>query len=76
MNIKTILNVVGVLLIIGGIVILSYQGFHYTKKEQVAQLGSLEVINTTHETVRIPPFVGGLSLLAGLILVVIGRKNN
>lgn len=75
MDMKSILNVVGILLIIGGIAIFSYHGFTYTKKEQVAQVGSLEVINNTQKTVYFPPLSGGLSVLAGIVLVVIARKK-
>ncbi len=72
---KTTLNIIGILLIISGIAILSYQGFTYTKKEQVAQIGSYEVINNTQRTVYFPPISGGLSLLVGIGLMVVARRK-
>ncbi len=72
---KSITNIIGILLIIGGILVLSYQGFTYTKKEKVAQLGQLEITADTEKTVAFPPLLGGLSLAAGIALLVIGRIN-
>lgn len=70
-----LLNLVGILLIIGGVLALGYQGFTYTKKEQVAQLGDLKVTAETMKTVDIPPVVGGLAIVAGIVLVIVGRKS-
>lgn len=72
---RSIINVIGILLIIFGIVVYGYQGFTYTKKENVAQIGSVQVTAESQKTVYFPPIVGGLSLLAGIILVIVGRKS-
>lgn len=66
---------VGVLLIVIGIITLSYQGFTYTQKDKVAEIGSLKITNDTEKTIHFPPILGGVSLLAGLALVVLGRRG-
>ncbi len=72
---KSLLSIVGILLIIVGITSLAYQGFSYTKREKVLQIGDLEVTADTQKTVYFPPVLGGLSLVAGIVLVVVGRKK-
>lgn len=72
---KAIYGFVGVLLILFGIVTFAYQGFTYTKREPVAQLGDLKVTKDTEKTVYLSPVLGGLSLVAGIVLVVVSRKS-
>ena len=75
---KSFTTVVGIILIIGGIFVLSYQGFQYTENEKVADIkipavGHLEVTEQTHKDVYFPPLLGGLSLAVGIALVIIAR---
>ncbi|MGE3318971.1 MAG: hypothetical protein AB7I18_06705 [Candidatus Berkiella sp.] len=70
---KSFSNIAGILLILFGIAALSYQGFSYTKKEDVIRVGELKVTAETKERVHIPPIAGGLSLVAGIVLVALGR---
>jgi hypothetical protein len=70
---RTIINVFGILLIVFGITVFAYQGFTYTKHENVAQIGNLKITADTQKTVYLPPLLGGLSLVAGIGLVLIGR---
>lgn len=72
---KSIVTLFGILLIVVGIATLGYQGFTYTKREQVAQLGDLKVTADTEKTVHFPPYLGGISLVVGIVLVVVGRKR-
>ena len=72
---KPSINMIGVLLIIVGIVTLAYQGFTYTKHEKVAQIGDVQISADTQKTVYFPPVLGGLSLVAGIVLVVVARKS-
>ena len=70
---RSMISILGIVLIIFGIVTLGYQGFTYTKREKIAQLGDIEVTADQEKAVYFPPAVGGLSLIAGIVLVVVGR---
>ncbi|MBI2792663.1 MAG: DUF3185 domain-containing protein [Gammaproteobacteria bacterium] len=70
---KSLINIVGVLLIVIGIVALSYQGFSYNKEEKVAQFGDLQITAKTKERVYFPPLLGGLCLVGGVVLLIVGR---
>ena len=72
---KSLTNLAGILLIIFGIATLAYQGFTYTKHENVAQIGDMKITADTQKTVYFPPLLGGLSLAAGIILVVVSRRG-
>ena len=72
---KSFTTLVGILLIILGIVSLGYRGITYTKQEEVARLGDLKVTANTEKTIFLPPMLGGVSLVAGVILVLIARKS-
>jgi hypothetical protein len=67
--------VVGIVLIVLGILALAYQGFTYTTKEKVVDLGPLKVEASREKTVPLPPVLGGLALAAGIVLVVVGSRR-
>ena len=71
---KAITNLIGVLLIVLGIGALAYEGISYTKQEKIAQIGSIQVTADTQKTVYFSPVLGGVSLVAGVGLLLIGRK--
>jgi hypothetical protein len=72
---KSILNLIGVALMIGGILALSYQGFHYTKQEEIAKIGDLKITGETQKKVYFPPLLGGLAIAAGVIVLVVANKK-
>ena len=66
---------VGIVLIILGIVALTYQGITYTTREKVLQIGPLEATKKTEKTIPLPPLLGGIALGAGILLIIIGSKK-
>ena len=67
--------IIGVILVVLGIVALAYQGFTYTTKEKVVDLGPLKVEATKEKTVPLPPILGILAVGAGVVLVVVGARS-
>lgn len=65
----------GIILTIVGIVMLVWGGFSYTKKEKVIDAGPIQVSADKKETVNWPPYVGGAVLIAGIVLLVTGKKS-
>jgi len=66
---------VGILLIILGGLALAYQGINYTRQKDVLDMGSVHVTSETHERIPLPPILGGLALVGGVVLLVMGAKN-
>ena len=70
------MKVLGVLLVIVGMVALLYGGFTYTKHEKVIDIGPIEASADTKKHVAIPPIIGGIALVAGVVMVVASRKSS
>jgi hypothetical protein len=66
---------VGLVLVIIGIVALAYQGITYTTHKQVFKAGPIEATRTEHKTIPLPPVLGGLALVGGVIVMAAGRKS-
>jgi hypothetical protein len=72
---KSTIRILGICLILAGVFLLAYEGFTYTKHEEVAQIGNVHITENTQETVYFPPIVGGISIVAGIVLLAVSRKN-
>lgn len=70
-----LIAIVGVVLVLFGVVTLGYQGFTYTKREKIAQIGDVQITQDTEKMVSVPPLAGGISLAAGIVLLAISRMN-
>jgi uncharacterized membrane protein len=67
---------IGILLIVLGGLALAYQGFNYTKQEKVLDIGPIHATAEEQKHVSIPPILGGLALVGGIVLVVAGSRKN
>ena len=64
------LRIIGILLIVVGLVALAYQGITYTKSEKVLEVGPITATKETKKTIPLPPVLGGVALLGGIVLLV------
>jgi uncharacterized membrane protein len=64
------LRIIGILLIVLGLVALAYQGITYTKSEKVLEVGPITATKETKKTIPLPPVLGGVALLGGIVLLV------
>jgi uncharacterized membrane protein len=67
---------VGILLIVLGGLALAYQGFTYTHREKVLDVGPIHATADKQDHVSIPPILGGLVLVGGIVLVFLGAKKS
>lgn len=67
-------TILGIVLIVLGIFALAYQGITYTKREKVVDIGALHATKDTTKTIPLPPILGGLALLGGVVLVAVGSR--
>jgi len=70
------LIIIGLLLVALGIVSLGYEGFSYTSREKVADVGPVEVKADRTRWVSLPPILGAGALVAGLGLAAIGALGS
>jgi hypothetical protein len=65
---------VGILLIVLGALVFTYQGINYTREKRVLDVGSVHLTAETHERIPLPPILGGLVLAGGVVLLVMGAR--
>jgi uncharacterized membrane protein len=66
---------IGILLVTLGVLALAYQGISYTHQEKVLDVGPIHATKETHERIPLPPTLGGLALVGGIVLLVIGARQ-
>jgi hypothetical protein len=69
------ITMLGILFVILGGLALAYQGFSYTRREKIIDIGPIHATADTQEHVPLPPIVGGLALAGGAVLLVMGAKQ-
>ena len=69
------ITIAGLLLVIAGVVALAVGRFSYTTEEKVIELGPIVATADKEHTVRIPDIAGIIAVVAGLALVVVGRRR-
>jgi hypothetical protein len=66
------LQIVGAILILGGLFIL-IQGASYSSEKSLFKIGGMEAkVSQEHS---IPPWAGGAALAVGVVLIVVGARK-
>lgn len=68
-------RVVGTILVALGIVALVWGGISWTREETIIDLGPIEATATTRERIPLPPLLGGIALIAGVVLLVVPARR-
>ena len=72
----TAARIAGILLIVFGLIGLVWGGISWTEEETLVDIGPIEAKAQNRETIPITPVVGGIALVAGIVLLVVpGRKR-
>lgn len=67
---------VGIALIILGVLALVYQGITYTTREKVIDVGPLQASVDKKKSIPLPPIVGVVALVGGVVLVIVGGRKS
>ena len=68
-------SMVGIVLIVLGVIALAYQGITYTTRKKVLDIGPIQATKEEHKTIPLPPILGGLALVGGVVLLIAGSKD-
>lgn len=68
-------TVFAIILIAVGVLALAYQGFTYTTREKVVDIGPVHVTAEKTKTLPLPPILGVIAVVGGLALLIVGRKK-
>jgi uncharacterized membrane protein HdeD (DUF308 family) len=69
-------SVAGILLIVLGVIALAYQGISYTTQKKVLDIGPIQATKEEHKTIPLPPVIGAVALIGGVVLLFAGGKNS
>jgi len=65
----------GVILLVAGLAGLAWPVISYTTTEKVVDIGPVEVTAEREKRVPVPPIVGGLAAIAGVVIIVAGSRK-
>jgi len=68
-------TLIAIILIAIGIVAFAYQGITYTTREKVVDIGPIHMTAEKTKTLPLPPIVGAIALVGGIVLLVMGSKK-
>lgn len=68
-------RIIGIILIVLGASMLIWTGFTYTKKEKIIDVGPIEISADRQKTVNWPPYLGGILLIGGIVIVLSSKSN-
>jgi hypothetical protein len=65
----------GAVLVIIGIISLAYQGLTYTTHKKILDVGPIQATKEEHHTIPLPPIIGVIALLGGVVVLVAGQRE-
>jgi uncharacterized membrane protein HdeD (DUF308 family) len=68
-------TVLGIILVALGLFALAYQGLTYTTQKKVVDIGPIQATKEQHHTIPLPPILGALALVGGIVVVISGRRG-
>ena len=69
------MKAIGFILIVIGVLSLMYQGFTYTTHKKVLDVGPIQATKEEHHSVPLPPILGALALIGGVVVLVSDRRS-
>lgn len=68
-------RIAGLVLIVIGLIGLLWGGISWTDEKTVVDLGPIEARAEERQTIPISPIVGGIALVAGIVLMVVPSRR-
>jgi len=66
----------GIILLVIAVLALAYQGFTYTTHKKVLDIGPIEATKEERHSVPIPPILGALALIGGIVVLISDRRGS
>ena len=71
----TVKYVVGIALVAFGLFALLFGGFRWTEDKTVVDVGPIKATAEEHKALPIPPVVGALALVGGIVVLVVPARR-
>jgi hypothetical protein len=69
------MKMLGIALIVFGLAALAYQGFTYTTRETVIDIGPIKATADRERTIPLPPILGIVAVAGGVALMIAGSRK-
>jgi hypothetical protein len=69
------MKMLGIALIVFGLAALAYQGFTYTTRETVIDIGPIKATADREKTIPLPPILGIVAVAGGVALMIAGSRK-
>ena len=69
------MKMLGIALIVLGVLALAYQGFTYTTRETVIDIGPIKATADRERTFPLPPVIGVAAIAGGVALMFAGSRK-
>jgi len=69
------MKVIGIVLIVPGLAALAYQGFTYTSREKVVDIGPIQATAEREITEPLSPVLGIVAVAGGVVLLIAGVRT-
>jgi hypothetical protein len=66
----------GLALLVLGVLSLAYLGITYTTHKKVVDIGPIQATKEEKQTIPLPPILGGIALVGGVVLLMAGTKRS
>jgi hypothetical protein len=63
-------------LIAVGVLAFVYQGFSFTTRKKVLDVGPIQATREEHHNIALPPILGAIALVGGIVVLVSGRRTS
>ena len=70
------MRTLGIILIILGLLSIAYQGFTYTTHKKVLDIGPIQATKEEHHSVPLPPILGAIALIGGVVILFSDRRDH
>jgi uncharacterized membrane protein YidH (DUF202 family) len=68
-------TLIGVILIAVGIIALVFQGITYKTREKAVDLGPIQVTTERTRSIPLPPIVGAIAIVGGVVVLVVKSRK-
>lgn len=68
-------RILGIVLIVVGLVGIVFGGIQYDRKKTAVDLGPVDFNVTERKSLPIPPIAGAAAVVAGVVLMFVGRRS-
>ena len=69
------MRTLGIILIVVGILMMIFRGVSFTREKEIVDVGPIEINKKEKDSVGWPLYAGAIATVAGVVILIAGRKK-